>query len=353
MDLSAYQLPCFWNSRDEVFETSARDSMHDGELGMNYDIIGDIHGHANALKALLQKLGYRERRGAWGHADRKVIFVGDFIDRGPNQIETVEIARRMVDADSALAVMGNHELNAIAWFLPDPHNPGEYLRPRFCPKKGHKNRHQHKEFLAEVEGTPRHQESVDWFLTLPLWLDLPGLRIVHACWHRQSMEFLAPRLAPGHRLTSELMTEATREPENVSDKHSPEPSVFKAVEALTKGLEIPLPPPHTFTDKDGHVRNEVRVRWWDRDAATYRQSAILEEDLRNALPDTPIPDHVRIGDCGGKPVFFGHYWFTGTPRVISSTVACVDYSIANDGQLVAYRWDGENALTSRNLVSVR
>ncbi len=57
---------------------------------MNYDIIGDIHGHADALKALLSDLGYRERDGTWRRPDRQAIFLGDFIDRGPEQVESVE-----------------------------------------------------------------------------------------------------------------------------------------------------------------------------------------------------------------------------------------------------------------------
>ena len=92
---------------------------------MNYDIIGDIHGHADALKALLSDLGYAERERVWRHPDRQAVFLGDFIDRGPKQVETVGIVRRMVDAGAAQAVMGNHELNAIAWFTKDPSNPGE------------------------------------------------------------------------------------------------------------------------------------------------------------------------------------------------------------------------------------
>jgi len=44
------------------------------------------------------------------------------------------MVRHMVDAGSALAVMGNHDFNAIAWYLPDPANPGDYLRPRFPAK---------------------------------------------------------------------------------------------------------------------------------------------------------------------------------------------------------------------------
>ena len=92
--------------------------------------------------------------------------MGDFIDRGPCQLETVEIVRRMVDVGGALAVMGNHEFNAIAWFLPDPDCPGEYLRPRHSPKYGEKNHKQHEAFLKEVEGTSHHKEIIDWFLSL-------------------------------------------------------------------------------------------------------------------------------------------------------------------------------------------
>ena len=320
---------------------------------MAYDIIGDIHGHADALKALLLDMGYQDSRGAWRHPSRKAIFVGDFIDRGPKQVETVEVVRRMVEAEAALAVMGNHEFNAVAWFLPDESNPGEYLRPHHAPKHGDKNFQQHKAFLNEVIGTPRHKEIIDWFLTLPLWLDLPGLRVVHACWHQGFMDFLATKLAPGQRLTRDLMVEASREPDDESVKDNPEPSVFKAVETLTKGIEIPLPKPHSFKDKDGHERRRVRIRWWDPDAVTYKQAAMLDDEAREKLPETPIPEHVRIGDDGGKPIFIGHYWLTGKPTRLSKKVACVDYSIARGGKLVAYRWNGENELSSEKLVWLR
>ena len=319
---------------------------------MNYDIIGDIHGHADALKALLKDMGYQDSRGAWRHPERKAIFVGDFIDRGPKQVKSVEIVRRMTDAGTALAVMGNHEFNAIAWFLPDKGNPGEYLRPHHAPKYGDKNLQQHKAFLDEVIGTPRHKEIIDWFLTLPLWLDLPGLRVVHACWHQSFMDFLKPKLASGNRLTAELMIEASCEPENESDKDNGVPSVFKAVEVLTKGIEIPLPKPHSFKDKDGHERTRVRVRWWDQNAITYKQTAMLDDASRDQLPEISIPDHVRIGVKDGKPIFIGHYWLTGTPELRSNKVACVDYSIARGGKLVAYRWDGENELSAANLVTL-
>jgi hypothetical protein len=149
---------------------------------VGYDIIGDIHGHNQKLEALLYKLDFRKVTGLWRHPKRQAIFVGDFIDRGPAQVQTVNAVRSMVEAGSALAVMGNHELNAIAWHTSDPTNPGEYLRPHHSAKWGEKNRRQHAASLAEVEDKPElHAEIIDWFLTLPLWLDLPDLGIVHAC----------------------------------------------------------------------------------------------------------------------------------------------------------------------------
>jgi hypothetical protein len=321
---------------------------------MNYDIIGDIHGECDKLIALLGKLGYRERQGAWRHPERTAVFVGDFIDRGPRQLDTVRTARAMVEAGSALAVMGNHEFNAIAWHLPDPDRPGDFLRSHFSPGKGAKNRRQHAAFLAEVEDKPQlHQEIIDWFLTLPLWLDLPGVRVVHACWHQSFMDFLAPALLPGNRVSPEWMVAASREPVE-HERDTPEPTTFKAAEAVTKGVEIPLPAGHIFTDKDGVSRNRVRVRWWNAAAVNYRQAAIFGDLDQDKLPEHPIPEHARIGYAGEKPVVFGHYWFwlrpAQEPQPLSDKAACVDYSAVKGGPLVAYRWEGEAALRPSGFV---
>jgi hypothetical protein len=54
----------------------------------------------------------------------------------------------------------------------------------------------------------------------------------------------------------------------------------------------------------------------------------------------------------GPPVLFGHYWFTGPPQVISTQFACLDYSVAKGGPLVAYRFDGEQELSSQKMVWV-
>jgi Calcineurin-like phosphoesterase len=295
----------------------------------SYDIIGDVHGHASALVALLEKLGYQEHAGAYRHPSRTAVFVGDFIDRGPEQIRTVMIVRRMVDAGSALAVMGNHELNAIAWFQPDPDAPGEFLRPHFSAKYGAKNRKQHARFLVEVgQGTDLHRDIVTWFLSLPLWLDLPELRVVHACWHAPFIEFLAPFLLPGNRIDEVLMIPASHEPADERSKDTPSFSFFKAVEAITKGIEVSLPAGHAFVDKDGIQRRRVRIRWWDAKAVTFREAAMPADGLDPAqLPAEPIPEYARIG-YSGKPVFFGHYWLRGAPAPFAANAACLDYSIA-------------------------
>ena len=303
---------------------------------MRYDIIGDIHGHAERLIALLRTLGYREQHGAWRHPECTAIFVGDFIDRGPGQLETVRIVRSMIESGAARAVMGNHEFNAIAWQTPHPELAGEHLRRRSA-----KNREQHAAFLAETADYPDlHQDILDWFMTLPLWLDLPEIRVVHACWHPSDMAALAPMLQPGNLLDATLMAKA-------SNKGSPE---YRMVENILKGPEITLPDGRSFP-QGGHLRTDARVRWWNASLTTFRESAIVDANTQLLLPDLPIPPGVSPGYGGHKPVFFGHYWMTGQPVPLAPQVACVDYSAGKGDPLVAYRWDGEAELAQEHFVS--
>jgi hypothetical protein len=309
---------------------------------MNYDVIGDIHGQADKLEHLLSAMGYRHQHGAYRLQGRQAIFVGDLIDRGPDQLRSVSIARQMVEAGSALAVMGNHEFNAIAWHTDDPHQRGAHLRTR-DGELGKKNRAQHAAFLAATEHDPDlHGDVIGWFKTLPLWLDLPGIRVVHACWHDGYMQMLKPHLTPGHQLTESTLVAASR----------PGSLEFQTVECLTKGLEASLPPGISYTDKDGHVRHQQRVAWWNRHDSTFRALAVADEDVRTTLPDIPISPDIRPAYDNAKPVFFGHYWMTGVPRLQSPMMACVDYSAAKGGPLVAYRWSGEPELDSRNFFQV-
>jgi hypothetical protein len=302
---------------------------------MRIDVIGDIHGEFDKLVALLSHLGYSPSDGIWRHPDRAAIFVGDLIDRGPKQMETVHLVRAMVEAGSAQCVLGNHEFNAVAWVTPDPEHPGKFLRDHHKPG----NREQHQVFLDVVEGTPRQKEITDWFKTLPLWLDLPGLRVVHACWHQESMDVLRPMLGPNQTLTDEAILFGSR-------KGHP---VYEALEVVCKGPEVALPAGISFEDKGRKIRHEVRVRWWQEDLSTYRKAAIGPPDDMAMIPDAPMPEEWKRCRYSGPPVLFGHYWFTGEPEVISPQFACLDYSVASGGPLVAYRWDGEAELSSAKL----
>lgn len=75
-------------------------------VSLAWDLIGDIHGHAEELRSLLGMLGYVRIHGHFSHPEgRRVIFLGDYVDRGPRIREVLEIVRGMVEADSALAIL--------------------------------------------------------------------------------------------------------------------------------------------------------------------------------------------------------------------------------------------------------
>ena len=308
-------------------------------MSTNIDVVGDVHGQSAKLEALLRHLGYRHRQGAWRHPDRQMRFVGDLIDRGPGQEETLAIVRDMIEAGSARAVLGNHEFNAIGYATTDPDRTGHFLRIR-----GTKNRAQHQAFLEAVGlDSPRHRHWIDWFMTLPLWIEDDHMRLVHACWHPESIEALAGKMGPGNTLTPELVLASAR----------PGTEEYAAVETLCKGTEVALPPDVTFTDKQGVVRNRTRTKWWDPEARTFRSAAVLGSQTRALLPDDPLPAELICEYDNKKPVFFGHYWFTGSPKILSEHACCVDYSAARDSEpLVAYRFDGEARLTSDKLVGI-
>ena len=306
---------------------------------MQLDIIGDVHGHADALEALLKTLGYRRKAGAWRHPNgRRAAYLGDLIDRGPRQHDTLATVRAMIEAGSALVVMGNHELNAIAFATPNPKSGGEHMRRR----RGN-NVLQHEAFLDAVGGadSPVHREWVAFFRTMPLWLDLDGIRLVHACWCPSSMARLRPCLDDADRLTEDGVV-AALERDN---------SAFAACETALKGPEIELPPGVSYRDAHGITRRRARSHWWDAAATTIRD-ACVEASLTAQLPDDPVPLESVVRLDESKPVVFGHYWMRGAPRLLSPMRACLDFSIAKGGVLCAYRHDGEDRLDPSKLVWV-
>jgi hypothetical protein len=131
---------------------------------------------------------------------------------------------------------------------------------------------------------------------------------------------------------------------------------YNAIEIVLKGLEIPLPKGVTFLDKGGNERNHIRSRWWEQGReATYRSIAMMDEASCAELPDQVVPTDVLPGYADETPVIVGHYWLKGTPKPMSTKVACVDYTVTEPapfGKLAAYRWDGETHLEERGFTWV-
>ena len=304
---------------------------------MQYDIIGDIHGEFATLEKLLLKLDYHCVSGVWQNPGKKVIFLGDFIDRGPQQKAVLDLVIPMVEQGHALAVMGNHEFNALAFHTAT--DDGRWLRPRTD-----KNILQHWAFLTEfLPEKADLRRALDFFWRLPLWLELDGLRVVHACWSDEIIDRLRGQYG-GSTLTAELLHQATIKGT----------SEYQHLETLLKGRELPLPPGITFLDKDQNPRSEIRVKWWDRSVKTYQEAYLGPEDARSSIPDIYTEGrHLINYPDTAAPVFLGHYWMTGVPTPLAPNIACLDYSVAKPGgKLVAYSWNSEKVLCDSNFVSV-
>lgn len=316
-----------------------------------YDIIGDIHGCASQLEALLTELDYHVdgSTGAYSHPDRQAIFVGDLVDRGEEQLRVLEIVRAMVDAGSAQVVAGNHEFNAICYSIEHPVGSGSYLRPQ-----NEKNLNQHRAFLDQLTEEQR-AEQLQWFATIPLWLDLGGIRVVHACWHEQSMKYVQEQLGSDRFSTVDQFVRA-------ATKGDP---LYTAIEILLKGPEMSLTDHQwpAFVDKGGTPRGDARIRWWDETATTLREIAEIPPNSKTERdePYPTLPDHEASAEersyayTDTVPVFFGHYWRRDDPqrnRDFTDYCACVDFSVAKNGRLTAYRWSGEEKIDPRNYVQL-
>jgi hypothetical protein len=208
--------------------------------------------------------------------------------------------------------------------------------------------------LDQVSGVERAQ-YLEWFKTLPLWLDLGDVRIVHACWHEESMNLVERELGSNRFNALDQFMRA-------SQKGNP---LYDAIEVLLKGPEISLvddgQPP--YLDKDGHRREQSRVRWWNNDASTLREIAEMGGNFTTQqgapyprLPYIKVPAEVQsYVYTGTVPVFYGHYWREGSPEHLldwNAYSACVDFSAVKGGPLMAYRWSGERQIQVEHYVAV-
>ena len=311
--------------------------MHHGGAMQKYDFIGDIHGEATMLRRLLARLGYSERGGAYGHPERRAVFLGDYVDRGPRIEETLQIIRRMVEHGAAIALLGNHELDAVFYATPLP-GAGGWLRPHT-----EKNQEMQTATAAQFRGREREwRDWLDWFQTLPMWMETSGFRAVHACWNPASIERLrgAPTLA-GWNLA------------RAADETSPEGA---AIRLPLKGPEIDLPGGVTVAGRMGRRFGRMRLRWWQVNRQlSYAEACINRYETGPNLPISTAPDdQLAPPAVDERPVFFGHYWLMeGPPAPVAANAACLDYGVAAGGPSVAYRWEGETLLDAGKFVAVQ
>ena len=292
------------------------------------DIIPDIHGQAGKLRFALHNLGWKRNGTTWLHPEpnREIIFLGDFIDRGPENAAVIRIVRELMDAGRAKAVMGNHELNAIHFHTNDP-DTGAPLRSH-----DHHNLGQHQSFLKEFPlGASHTHDVLQWMRGLPLFIETECFRAVHAAWIQPAIDNLRAQTKVGV-LSHDQFIRAGRKGDELHD----------LAEEVVKGPEASLPLPHSFIDKGNKMRRHVRIKWWNGKALTWREVAMSVPDITK-LPDEPLPENLlmTIYPIEDKPVFFGHYWLSGEPELQCHNALCLDYSAGTDGPLVTYA-AGEN-----------
>jgi Calcineurin-like phosphoesterase len=244
------------------------------------DIIGDVHGERDALDVLTRRLGYR-RNGSHPKG-RRLVFVGDLCDRGPDSPRVIERVRRIVESERGFAILGNHELNLLRaerkdgndWFWGEEAERDRKYRPwAALPEAGR----------AAVLG---------FFEQLPLVLERDDLRVVHAAWHTPSLPLLrehATRPGRAHERFRRLdvHTAQTLQEGDLSQRDAAQrawlepllhdetqaPPMLDAVAAsdrirqmgnpmrvLTSGVEREAAAPFY---SGGKWRFVERVKWWD------------------------------------------------------------------------------------------
>jgi hypothetical protein len=284
------------------------DKLNSGKL----DIVGDVHGEVAALEQLLGKLGYEN--GV--HPDgRKLVFVGDLVDRGPDSPTVVERVMSLVESGTAQCIIGNHELNILLgeckdgneWFFEPDSKAASDMQPI--------RRGQKRAFL-------------EFFAGLPLALENDELRIVHACWHEESLEKLSAEDLSGQSIKSVhnrykkvidqdlkqrgVFASCEQEDKRYGRKvrygkkdpwrHWPEPVMLDAhserdvarqtgnpIKVLTSGVERQAIKPFPAS---GKFRFADRVRWWDEytDDKTvivghyWRKFLEVRDDIEKDLP---------------------------------------------------------------------
>ncbi len=298
----------------------------------NLDVVGDIHGFGDELVTLLVLMGYVEHEPYnFSHPEgRKVLFIGDYIDRGIRIMKTLRIVRNMQESGNAIALMGNHEFNFLCYTYKDA--DGKTFRDM--------NKKTCKETFTDVALDDELDIYLDWMARLPLFFENDSCRGVHAHWDKKSIDIIRERGIP------------KLDEQGLRNLHADE-ELLKAYETVLKGAEVKIDEAYQYRDKEGKHRAEARIKWW-----TAHQGTTMGEhfaSIPNDYIDKPYlstsSEFILHYGHDEKPVFFGHYWLSHTEiNIQRNNVCCIDFSIAKDGLLAAYRFSGEETLLTENLV---
>lgn len=309
-----------------------------------YDLIGDVHGCALSLELLLSKMGYAKRNGVYSHPQRKVIFIGDIVDRGPRIRESLHIVYDMVSAGHAHIVMGNHEYNFLCYVTEGKEGSGQsFLREH--------NRRHHRilaETLEQLANYPEEEKHfLEWITRMPLYLEFENFRAVHACWHQKLIDrFEATYPAETHVIDDAFLHRSSKR------------GTFEwaLMDRLLRGTHLPLPNGEVMVSKDGFERRFFRTKFWMEEPEYYgdvvfQPDPLPEHVARMKLADHDFEDLLYYGEHE-KMLFIGHYWREGIPSPIRPNIACLDYSAVKYGKLVAYRLDDEETIQADKFVWV-
>jgi hypothetical protein len=274
--------------------------LPDGPL----DLVGDVHGEIDALRSLLGRLGY----DAGGHPDgRKLVFLGDLADRGPDSPAVVRLVAGLVRDGLAWCVLGNHELNLLlglrkpgnAWFYGEADealgHPAQSVPQKAADARGRHN------VLA-------------FFRDLPLALERPDLRAVHACWDPAAIEALRGRTDAAAAVWEFKQAVEDRLRLRLAVDHIDRKLVLQngnPVKVLTSGPERRLSRPSCASGKS---RPEGRVPWWE-DYGSDEPFCVFGHYWRVRLQDEDAADHLFDE---GRP---------HSPLGEGARAMCLDYSV--------------------------